>query len=276
MAGRRLLDQARLKMIELNVYFFCWLGSLLDPIQRIIPDRPLAISLESLVNARIGLEDFKGGRTPARAFPRTAGIANELLAAINDIVPPVGTHIPNPASPIQKWQVDRLRTLCNGIFVMLSDESQRSYILKVQDQRYLSSYSLVEKIEDCFPKECWELIEKPAKREFEECGKCLSLERYTASGFHALRGVECVIRQYLVKLTGDLPKKRDWGFYIEKLEKSGADAKLVAILNNIKTLDRNPLMHPEDWLNIDDAVGIFTTAQAAIVRLVEGIKKRQT
>lgn len=275
MAGRGLLDQARLKMIELNVYFFCWLGSLLGSIQRIEPDWPLAASLQGLVNARKGLEEFKIG-APARAFPRAAGIANELLAAINDIVPPVGTPIPNVKAPIQSWQVGHLKRLCDGLLVVLSDESQRSYILKVQDQRCLSSYSLVEKIEDCFPKECWELIEKPAKREFEECGKCLSLERYTASGFHALRGVECVIRQYLVKLTGDLPKKRDWGFYIEKLEKNGADAKLVAILNNIRTLDRNPLMHPEDWLNIDDAVGIFTTSQAAIVRLVEGIKKRQT
>jgi hypothetical protein len=45
------------------------------------------------------------------------------------------------------------------------------------------------------------------------------------------------------------------------------------VLENIRTLDRNPLMHPEIWLDIDEAIAVFTVSQTAIVRLVAGIKK---
>jgi hypothetical protein len=133
----------------------------------------------------------------------------------------------------------------------------------------------VEQIENCFSPESWSVIEASAKKEFEESGKCLAVERYTAAGFHSLRGVECVIRQYIVELAGNLPKKRDWGHYIEVLRQHGADASLVAVLDNVRSLERNPLMHPEDWLNIDDAIAIFMISQSAVARLVSDIKRKR-
>jgi len=50
---------------------------------------------------------------------------------------------------------------------------------------------------------------------------------------------------------------------------------MVAVLDNIRSLERNPLMHPEDWLDIDDAIGIFTLCQTAVTRLVTDIKKKR-
>jgi len=170
--------------------------------------------------------------------------------------------------------VVRLRNSLSALTVFLKDEADHNYVLCVEkNQRFLSSHSLVDTIETCFDSDSWKVIEVAAKREFEESGRCLALERYTSSGFHALRGVECVIRQYIVKLSGTIPTKRDWGHYIEILKKNGAEPDLLAVLDNIRTLHRNPLMHPDDWLSIDEAVGIFTIAQTAIVRLATGIKK---
>ena len=263
------------RMYTVDVYFFCWLGSLIEPLHMIGPEQPLAASLQRLILARVALEGFDPREPLASGFPRSAVAANELLGVINDIVPPVGAQVPENVlgAPIDRWQVDRIKALCHALTSGLRDEAQRSYILKVEDQRCLSSHSLIDRIEDCYPKDVWAVISDDAKRELEESGRCLALERYTGAGFHALRGVECVIRQYIVKLTGSLPRKRDWGFYIQTLKDNGADANLIAVLDNIRTLDRNPLMHPEDWLEIDDAVGVFNITQTAIVRLVAGIKR---
>jgi len=262
-------------MYTVDVYFFVWLGSLLEPIHMIEAGQPLSAFLQRLILARVALEGFDPGELLAKGFPRSAVAANELLSVINEIVPAVGTPIPQDVleTPIQKWQIDRMKALCHALTSGLRDEAQRSFVLKVEDQRYLSSHSLIERIEDCYPKDVWEVISDDAKRELGECGCCLAFERYTGAGFHALRGVECVIRQYILKLTGALPRKRDWGSYIQTLKDNGADANLIAVLDNIRTLDRNPLMHPEDWLEIDDAIAVFNITQTALVRLVAGIKK---
>jgi|GEM_PF-3395614 len=261
-------------MIELDVAYFHWLGAVVSPIETIRPGAPMVSFLQSMLFARIALEGFTDDL--ARAFPLTADTAVELLAAINAVVPPVGSVIPDLNAPIRQDQVDRLRVMVHALASSLRDEGKRSYVLKVEDQRCLSSYSLVEKIEDCFSPDSWSAISDAAKREFDECGKCLSLERYTGAGFHALRGVECVMRQYIEKLTGkeiEKNRKRDWGFYLKTLADNGADAKLIAVLDNIRTLDRNPLMHPEDWLDVDEAVGIFNISHTAISRLATGIRK---
>jgi hypothetical protein len=101
------------------------------------------------------------------------------------------------------------------------------------------------------------------------------LERRLGRAQGSQRSRSNTYRQYILALTGSLPRKRDWGSYIDVLQQSGADASAVAVLDNIRTLERNPLMHPEDWLDVDDAVGIFNISTTAVVRLAEGIKKHQ-
>ena len=261
------------QMVEVGVFSFYWMAGTVYPLESLTPGMPLIMAAQKFAVARLGIEAFPS--EAARLFPRTFEKAQELRGFINETFferqPLMVT-----GQTLTQYEADHFKALIASLAISLKDESGHAYILGVENQRCLSSYTLVERIEDCFSKDSWEVMDKTAKREFEESGKCLALERYTAAGFHALRGVECVIRQYLEKLTGaQLPKdrKRDWGFYIQTLKDSGADGNLIAVLDNIRTLDRNPLMHPEDWLNIDEAIGIFNISQTAIVRLVAGIKK---
>ena len=261
------------QMIELDVYYFYWLSTTLHVIDKdVARGMPFSTVFQNLVIARLALEGFTGHI--ATAFPRTADSAAELLRAINEIVPPVGSPVPKPLidAPIPRHQGERLNILGQGLAAVFRDEAKRAFVVQVQDQRSFSAVTLVEKIENCFPPDAWAIMEREAKREFEEAGKCLAFERYTSAGFHALRGVECMIRQYINKLTGGLPTKRDWGSYIDVLTKNRADPKLIAVLDNIRSLDRNPLMHPELFLDIDDAVGIFNISQTAVVRLAAAIK----
>lgn len=272
--GVRYIKGAR--MVEVNVYWFYWMSMTVYRLHLLRTDLgpvPLSVLAPELGMARVALESF--GDEQGRAFPKTAGAIKNLLGIIDKMMP---ERQPNQVFPtadkmIPAVEVVELRNALNSLGVFLKDEGEHSFVLCVENQRFLSASNLVDRIESCFDAEIWKVIDNAAKREFEESGRCLALERYTSSGFHALRGVECVIRQYIVKLTGALPRKRDWGHYVEVLKSNGADPALTAVLDNIRSLERNPLMHPEDWLDIDDAIGIFTIAQTAIVRLVAGIKK---
>jgi hypothetical protein len=258
------------RMVEVDVYWFFWASLCAHPLHIIQEGIPLSMVSGQLGIARVALESF--GDEAQRVFPNTASKAKEIVDCINGMIPRQPPLIQDRL--VTSWEATTLRSAATALTSTILDEAKHNYVLCIENQRCLSAHSLVEKIENCFAEESWNIIEKSAKREFEESGKCLGLERYTAAGFHALRGVECVIRQYIVKLTGALPpRKRDWGHYIEVLKANGADPALTSVLDNIRSLERNPLMHPEDWLNIDEAIGIFTISQTAVVRLVAGIKK---
>ena len=61
------------------------------------------------------------------------------------------------------------------------------------------------------------------------------------------------------------PKRRNMGEYIEALENvSGKDDRMVAVLRDIKNLRRNPLMHPEEFLELEDALITFDVAKSTI------------
>jgi hypothetical protein len=226
-------------MIELDIYYFYWLSTVTIPLEKVTTGMPLVAVLQQLAIARVALDGFNERPALARGFPRTADVANNLLTAINAVVPPVGSSVPDINKRLTEAEAQRIRVFCTALVSALQDEAKRGYVLKFEDQRCLSCYTLVEQIENCFSPECWSTIDDTAKQEFAECGRCLAMERYTASGFHALRGVECVIRQYILTLNGSLPKKRDWGSYIDILKQAGASPHAVAVLDNIRTLERN-------------------------------------
>jgi hypothetical protein len=103
----------------------------------------------------------------------------------------------------------------------------------------------------------------------------LAFEGYTAAGFHAVRAVEAELRTLLIQVQGGRAlTKRDWGYYVECLQRAGVDDKLVGSIDQIRKAERNPLMHPEDVLEIDDAVSLWCICQAAINRLYSEKKKR--
>jgi hypothetical protein len=110
--------------------------------------------------------------------------------------------------------------------------------------------------------------------DIREAGKCLAFEMSTAAGFHVLRAVEAVVRAYwdAVSKGKAHPRQKSLGVYLKKMRdtKVGA-AKVLAILQQIKDLHRNPLAHPDETLTLEEAVGLFGIAQSAINAMLKDI-----
>jgi hypothetical protein len=147
-------------------------------------------------------------------------------------------------------------------------------VLSVEDQRLLSAYVLVEKIQKAVSPKTWKYLSKLARREMQEAGRCLAVERYTASGFHILRCIECVIREYVTAVLTSPPSKRDWGYYHQVLKDNGAASEVTSIVDSMRQDERNPLMHPEKFLSQDDAIGLFHLSETALDRLIKDMEKR--
>jgi hypothetical protein len=113
-------------------------------------------------------------------------------------------------------------------------------------------------------------------QEIDDSGKCLAFNLPTASGFHAMRAVESVIKSYLAKffLDTDIRKMNNWGHYLSALEKrlSGDDdpkpsQEAIALIRQIKDIYRNPVIHSERTLTSDEATTLFHSTLAALNRI---------
>lgn len=115
------------------------------------------------------------------------------------------------------------------------------------------------------------VISDNAKKDFREAGKCLAFELPTAAGFHAMRATESVLREYYGLVTGKDPAKTDWGTCIQELKNAGANKKVLQVLDQIRDLHRNPLSHPQDFLSLREALGLFDIAKSAIGAIADEI-----
>ena len=68
---------------------------------------------------------------------------------------------------------------------------------------------------------------------------------------------------------------RNWGIYIKALRNCGADQKVVVILEQIKDLHRNPVIHPEEKLTNEEALSLIGIMDSAVTAIITDMKKRK-
>jgi len=153
----------------------------------------------------------------------------------------------------------------------MSLELQRHQTYLVSQIGGYSMALLASKAEVNILEDALAIIDEQAKKDFREAGRCLAFELPTAAGFHAMRATESVLRQFYAQLTGKSAARKEWATCINELVKAGADKKVMAILDQLRDLHRNPLMHPQDFLSMKQAIGLFDIAKSAIGSLAEEI-----
>jgi hypothetical protein len=198
------------------------------------------------------------------------GPAQTLLRAIREITrrPWDRTDQEKQLDFLDGWAVVDAH---NRFEVVFSAEMSVANTYWVTNKAAYDTVELISRGETLFP------IDLPSKvpeamYDVREAGKCLAFELSTAVGFHALRAVEAVLRRYWKAVSGGAahPAQKNIGVYLKKMEKEKyGDAKVIAVLTQIKDLHRNPLMHPEDQLTIDDAIALIGIAQSAIVAMLK-------
>jgi hypothetical protein len=126
------------------------------------------------------------------------------------------------------------------------------------------------------PRSTLDWLPEDAAIGFDEGTRALVLRQATAAGFLFLRAVEDVMHNYydVISSNTQRPKRRNMGDYIDALEKIPAvRPEMLEVLRSIKNLRRNPLMHPEHRLKMDDAIAIFDVAKSAISAMARQAKE---
>lgn len=120
--------------------------------------------------------------------------------------------------------------------------------------------------ETLFPADLAEKVPE-AIQDIRSAAQCLAYEMPTACAFHVFRATESVLRRYYSQTTtgSPPPRVRNFSVYIEAMKKSGAaDGKILSALKQMVDLHRNPLIHPEAVLTIEEAMSVIGLARSVV------------
>ena len=117
------------------------------------------------------------------------------------------------------------------------------------------------------------LLEKVPEAAFDvaQAGKALCYEMATACGFHLFRVTEAVLRRYYSHVTNGStqPKVRNIMVYVQAMrQKKCGNEKILSVVEQMSKLHRNPLIHPEVALTIDEAISVLGIAHSAVTAML--------
>ncbi|MHB1957594.1 MAG: hypothetical protein ACYCO5_01015 [Acidobacteriaceae bacterium] len=246
-----------------------------------LTDAPLKYSENWLLfwNARQSIDEIYN----QRPLNFTTPAALRLYKAITDGVPQkwedVMAKFPradDTEEPITPWSITEVREAAKEFETVLRTECQMMDTYFVFKKGVYSTKDLVENAHHQVPEPSRSSLPDQTKADFDQAGRCLAFDVPTAAAFHLLRGTESVIREYY-ELVVPGPKRastrmRSWGVYINLMEKYKADANILSLLNHMKDVYRNPVLHPEENYSDERAQVLFGLCISAVVLLLQAIQ----
>lgn len=176
---------------------------------------------------------------------------------------------------MERLDVARFLELAQKVETLITAEFQTLATYHATQKAIYSTPDLIERAEFILPEATRAKLPTNVLDEIRESGRCLAFDNSTAAGFHILRAVEATMHEYFIVTCKVKPRPAsrlsNWGEYLSKLgtQTDTATKRVVALLQQIKDHDRNPLMHPELILSQDEALTLFEISQGAVMAMAE-------
>ena len=229
----------------------------------------------TLIRAEVSL---RGQLEPAQGFfssslKRSAGA---LMRAIYDVGLNSERAFDTDLSlPVPRFKFNVLVTKAKEFETVLANELPGLATYIVFQKGIYSTDELISNADTHILEKFRAVLSPKAAQDIQQGGRCLAFEVATASAFHMWRAVESVMNSYYQALTGktfaDANITQTWYQYIEALKKANAENKITSFLDHIREEYRNPIAHPEELLELDEAFGLFGTALSAIGQMLRPI-----
>ncbi len=214
-------------------------------------------------------------------------VARELADAIDiwlskNAFDPNGEFSPEKFdADFQGWQLNDISRRIDSFKSVFEAECRDVDVYSVGEISLYKTSALVSAGENILPPEIRDAVGDLAKSEFTNAAKCLAFDLPTACGFHALRAMELVMDDYLASFGVVTDGFKSWNDYIKAAEGLIKDAdaprkpsaKVTAMLDRMRSLDRNPLMHPRDTLDQVGADQLFKLSAITVVEMVREMKQ---
>lgn len=277
-------------MLRFNPYYFYLFGGAVSRLRELSTSHFLLNSWQwakanTTYNWLLKFADTTGQSIVT--LPKSQEMAKLFAAQIEPIIKELGTPrdiTDSESAMINAW-VQKFEAT-------LEQEMQNTFIFAIPQVGAYSMPMLIEKASGHLTEQAQKIVGDKALTDFDKAGEALAFDLFTACGFHAMRAVEDVAREYHRAVTGAAVAV-DWTLdplingnsgrgqfgLRDQWKKEGASngsplALIISLLASIAQIYRNPIMHPEMTLDYETAKEVFDTAALAINKMVADRVKR--
>jgi hypothetical protein len=258
-------------MLRVDCYDFYKLGSIIHPVMDVPDNSPFSESWAVFYFAKAELDSF------FKRFPlRTSrSPATALYAALTALIPDEFAQIQfkmEDGSPriLAAWDLSSIRQAAKDFEAVIKAELSDWDTYFVSQKGAFSTSELINQAELMIPESTRKILGAGTVEDLRQAGRCVAFNLGTAACFHMVRATEAVIREYYFALLGSLPKvsSRNWGAYHRNMSKSPlADVKAMVLLKHVTENYRNPVLHPEEVVEPDDALEFINTCIALMMAM---------
>ena len=255
-------------MIRLDLSYFLRLSANLTRLRYIRSNEPISEVRTPLFDARAWLVNLAQNdlfglssmRNTKAAIPLVVNRIDQILSRDENEI-------------LTSFDLLDLLNDLNSFEVLLVSDFSIADAYYVTEKEPYSTIALVTKGESLFPPSLRNKVPE-ALVDMQQAAKCLAFEVPTAAAFHVHRATETVLRQYWKEVTGNAPKPRtrSIGVYLAALKKMGfGDEKVIAALSQMNELHRNPTIHPEAVLDVEEAIALIGIANSVVAAMLKQI-----
>lgn len=175
------------------------------------------------------------------------------------------------AKPVSDQEAKAIITHIIEFQTVLTNELQTFAAYQIGRKGIYSTSDLIEQADNIFGEKIHKKLAPETWKDISESGRCLAFDLATATAFHIWRAVERELRTYYEIWTGHPALKKAWATLLIGLKTTKADGKVIAVLDQLRDLHRNPTIHPASEIDIDDALALFGIASSAITSMVNDV-----
>jgi hypothetical protein len=258
-------------MKKINVIDFYQMGNWLGYLRLIKAGKPTDETYNYLYKAQQWLEVVCKHPANIVQLDLSKPAARSLLDAVTAVLSRL--LITQIGSDVTPDDVGKITVGLARFELILLEELRSLATYYVSQKRNYSTQGLIEHADNELPDFVKPRLSAQTITDIKSAGKAIAFELGTAAGIHAFRALESVALDYVNK-RGLSPSRRDLWSYFDALQKDGADPKAIQVGQQLRELRRNPLAHPADNLDVDEAIEAFQLCTSAITALVRDMEKR--
>jgi len=261
-------------MIRISLPYLYNLAETLEPLERLQPDTRYGDVFFSLWSAQQQLQGLFTGSVFSDTLRSSRAAAGTLVDAIQ--------------SQLNKEEgLDRILKMEDVVPITYAFSNFKTALLAeigtfpsyfVSQKGMFDTLTLLELPHKMFPAALPRKVPE-AMFDVAEAGKALCYELGTACGFHVFRATETVLRRYYTAVTNGRPqpKVRNIAVYVNAMhQRKCGDRKILSVLDQMSKLHRNPLIHPDVALTVDEAISIVGMAHSAINAMLGALPEPPT
>jgi hypothetical protein len=262
-------------MNRVDGYYVYSVGFQIHPLSSFTQESKLVEIVMPLIIAEGALDTFLSRSIFKIRTSLQAG--HQLLGAVK-AVRERALQSRDPDAKIEIFELYTMNQQLQNFEAVLAAELGLMDIYLVAQKGGLATSDLINNGEVCFAAAL--AIKVPeAVFDVREATKCIAYEVGTAAGFHLHRANESVLHRYYDAVTGGKPRPpgRNIGDHLHALNTHNAgDSKVRSALKDLKDMHRNPLIHPEAQLTVDEAIDLLGMIRAVVGQMLKEIPEPPT